>query len=326
MQQYSRDIVEDYGPSTVELAQMDIDDSNIGYLQVDGKDMLFPVLDLKKFDSNCNYYLLIERLKKYPITMIDILYTYGEISFEDDNFRKKFLEQYDRKHINFLTMKNLGIMVRPENRRDLNSFAKAIKLSIEDSIGDKICLTSINQNNKFKVEEKQETERKDSILLDTAKILYRCLGGVVKKESPIVKEVEYSLIKGAFFLKNGEILINGVETSRYLTMFKTQSRLNENQLTLKNNELSDIRSVYITGVRDYSLMSNPDYYKKFGKIVLLSNILEALYAVNINGIPNFAYVGELDMKDERIKVNLNIEKYFNEMNELLFPSRNGDGR
>ena len=326
MQQYFRDIVENYGPSTVELAQMDIGDSNIGHLKVDGKDMLFPVLDLKKFDSNCNCYLLIERLKKYPITMIDLVYTYGEISFENDIFRRRFLEQYDRKHINSLTMRNSGIMVKPEDRQNLNSFTKAIKLSVEDSIGDKICLTTIKKNDKFEVEDEQKNVRKDSILLDTAKILYRCLGGVVKPKSPIVKEYEYSLMKGAFFLKNGEILINGVETSKYLTMFKTQARLDENQFTLNNNELADIRSIYITGVNDYSLMSNPDYYKKFGEIILLSNILEAFYSININGVPNFAYAGEFDIKDERIKVNLDIEKYFNKMNELLFLSRNEAGR
>ena len=254
--------------------------------------------------------------------MIDLVYTYGEVSFEDDNFRKSFLEQYDRKNINSLTMRNFGIMVKPQNRYNLNSFTKAIKLSAEDSIEDKICLTSIKKNDK--VEDEQKNVHKDSTLVNTAKILYRCLGGKVKKKSPIVKEYEYSLMKGAFFLKNGEILINGVESSKYLTMFKTQTKLDENQITLKNNELADIRSIYITGVNDYSLISNPDYYKKFGEIILLSNILESLYAVNVNGVPNFAYAGQFDMKDERIKVNLDIEKYFNKMNELLFKFKSID--
>ena len=42
MQQYFRDINENYGPSTVELAKMNID-GNIGYLEVDGKNILFPL-------------------------------------------------------------------------------------------------------------------------------------------------------------------------------------------------------------------------------------------------------------------------------------------
>ena len=328
MQQYPKNNIEGYGLSMVELVELNPSDDSLTTLNVDGCNVLLPVLNLKKYNSNCHCYALIERLKEYRITMVDLLYTYQEMDFDNDFLREEFLHKYDRKKINYLTTRSPGIIVQPKNNENARDFLNAINSALEDSVGNKICLFNMKQENKYKVEEEvEEKKRESSALMDCIKIWYLCLGGTIEsKKSTVTKNMEHLLTKSAIFLKNGEAIINGTQASKYLTLYKTQSILNENEESLSNDELKNLMSVYITGVNDYSLINSKDYLKKFGEIILSSYILEALFAVNVEGIPNFAYAGQFDIRDERLKVNLDVEKYFNKMNELLFLSRDEDGR
>lgn len=322
MQEYFRNVKENYGSSTVELVEVEMSNENLTCLNIDGIKVLLPVLNLREYDSNCRCYAFIERLKNEKITMVDLLYTYYELPFDNKNFREKFLREYTRTNINLFTMRSPGIIVNPNNSSDKESFSNAIKLAIQASVGNKVFMGNSEAKESTQVEEKIQSPQPNSLVLQFLRSLYESMGGKLgKKDNHKIKNIDYFLSKSIIFIKSGEVITDGIQTGKYLTSFITKSLKTENSLDVEENLIKDMMSVYITGIDDYLLSSNPSYCERIRDIILSSNILEALYFVNPKKLPRFAYAGKIDFEKKLLTVNLGIEKYFNNINELLFNFR-----
>ena len=244
MKEYPRITMENYGASTVELIELDMSNKDLTNLYIDGKKILMPILNLSDYDSNCHCYAFIERLKKYSITMIDLLYTYNEIAFDNEIFREDFLREYTRSNINLCTMSSPGIIVNPNSNRDKNCFWNAIRLSIENSVDNNIVLASTKTIEKVEVEEEPKKVKEDNVVLQFMKILYKSMGGTLRKiELPKKKYMDCVLEKNAIFIKSGEIITNNIQTGKYLSKFVTRSVVDENSTCLENNMLKNIKFI-----------------------------------------------------------------------------------
>ena len=322
MQEYFRNVKENYGPSTVELVEVEMSNENLTCLNIDGIKVLLPVLNLREYDSNCRCYAFIERLKNEKITMVDLLYTYCELPFDNKNFREEFLREYTRTNINLFTMRSPGIIANPNNSSDRESFSNAIKLAIQASARNKIFMVNSEKKDSTQVEEKIQNPQPNSVVIQFLRSLYKSMGGKLEKENNHkMKNIDYFLSKAIIFIKSGEIITDGIQTGKYLTSFITQLLKAENLLGIEENLIKDMMSVYITGIDDRLLSSNPSYCERIGNIILSSNILEALYFVNPQKLPRFAYAGKIDSERKLLTVNLGIENYFNNINELLLNFR-----
>ena len=324
MPQYQRYKNENYGPSTIELIEVDMSKEYVN-INIDGTEVFLPVLNLQKYDSNCKCYVIVEKLKNYPIKMLDILYTYKDIFFDDENFRKKFFSKFNRININCSCMKFPGIMFVPEDFKDANVFKNTVVLAAKDAVTNKIC---ISQN---KLEEQVEIKtypdpnkvKKDGMILSFIKDFYEIMfeTKISRPTDPKIKKVNCSINKESIFMKSGSIIINGIETSKYLTSFQTESILPPDE---EYGIIKNMMAIYITGVDDYKLLNDEEYNRSFGDVILNSHILETSYAINQDNLPIFDYAGEYSYLDKKLLVNRNIEKYFDKMNELIINDRQND--
>ena len=272
------------------------------------------MLNLKKYDSNCHCYAIIERLKMKPITMVDLLYSYQEISLDNPMVRDNFMKNFTRKNINLTNMKSPGTMFIPSSREEKKLFVEAMKKSVEENVGRKIFIASRDKTEKVEIKKYPDPNK---VVPDEA------ISGekVLRPTDPVITNVNYSIVKDLIFMKNGAIITGSEQSGKYWTNYRTQTFTDKNVDEIETGTLKDMMSVYITGVDDNMMMKNPEYFKKFEKTILSSHMLEALSYVNQAKLPVFAYCGEFNKNDERMMENLSVEKYIEQMNKALFLNR-----
>lgn len=306
---YPRKEQEKYGESTVELVEINMSDNTYETLDVDGKNVILPVLNLKKYDPNYHCYMFIERLKSQPITMVDLLYSYKEIDFDDENTRNSFLETFSRDHINLVSMKWPGMIAIPNDNSVRESFIKTMKSALQDSIGNKLVMVKGKKREQISVEKAKKEE--ETITPDTIRrMIHEFLGGAPEEDGPQI--INLSLKQEAIFIKTGEIIIRGIQNSKYLVNYRNQTKIDNGKDTLK-----DMLAVYITGMDDVALTTDSEYCKKFGKTILSSYMLETLSSINVNKLPRFEYIGSYNQQLEKIEANIQIESRFDKLNEIM---------
>ena len=330
MMQYVRPEMENYGLSTVELVELDMSDNPLNVINVDGKEVYLPVLNLKKYGNDYHCYAFIERMKQRPVTMVDLLYSYKPISFDDPDFRDKFLREFSRTQINRSTMNLPGIFYGDKKDSQANAFKGAVKSAVSDAYKTKIFTAKNSIESQLEIEKPRDPSKinDDNLLLEMARTLYEMITftKIKRPSDPIIKKVDFSILKDLMFMKNGEIIIRGSSISKYFSMFRTQSITSEHVDEIPEGTMLNRFSFYINGVDDRKLSSDQNYLQSFENTILQSHILEALSVVNSNRLPNFLYAGNFNNREGRIEVNEAISKYFINLNELMFLAKNKDER
>lgn len=327
MSEFKRPIEEDYGPSSVRIEKLNME-NGFDTVDVNGVRVMLPVLNMKKYNPNVECYAFIERIYGYSMTMVDVLYAYTDISakFEnDEKFRREFLSTYNRKYINSNNLKSPALIMVPKREYIAGPFANALKLALQDSAGAQILAFRNESQEKIQIELPPQpgTVKEDGIVLEFIKDFYEAISRTrVKRPTDLkVQNVTCSVLKEAMIMKSGATIVDSEQVSKYFTTFQTKIDTNEKK------DVKDSLAVHIAGIDETLLTSSLDYRKKFGDVLLTSNILEALSYSNGSKLPIMALAGRYSEETNRIVVDKQIEKQFNKINELLVPTRpSDDGR
>ena len=224
-------------------------------------------------------------------------------------------------------------MFIPSTQAEKKAFSDAMKKAVEECVGKKIFMARNDNTENVEIKRYPDPDKvkQDGIVLEFIKDFYELISGekVLRPTDPVIKNIKYSVIKDLLFIKSGEIITEKTQTGKYWTNYRTEAFTDKKTNELETGIVKDKMAVYFSGVDDTKLMTNPDYFKQFEKIVLSSHILEALSAINQRMLPVFAYGGEVSVDSKQMVENMKVEKYMNKMNEaILLPrSRNsGDYR
>ena len=311
-----------YGPSGIRLEKLDMT-SGFGKVRLKGKEFTFPLLNLKKYDSECECYALIERMYCYPIVMVDIMYSYKDIlpKFEsDEEFRNNFLSIYSRKFINIASQSSPALMLAPKkNKIEIKPFIDASQKAFIDATQEGRVYRFYkkvegNLEEEVPVETREDMGNFEEFLMDILEVLTNT--NFPKKVEK--RKVNFSLIKNAVLMKSGATIIGTEEVSKYFTTFQTEVDMDDVQVA-KNSI-----SINISGVDDNLLLSSQEYLRRFGEDLLDSNVLEVFSYLNSTRLPKLSYVGQYNENEHKVQVNKRLEKYFNQMNDFFVPQRPED--
>lgn len=324
MSEFRRPIQESYGPSTVRIEKLDMEQS-FSTVNVNGTNVILPMLNLKKYNSDAECYAFIERLYGQPMIMVDVLYIYKDISdrFENDEiFRNDFLNKFNRKYINTSNLMSPALTMSSQEIDVARPFADALKSSLQEAIGSQIfgLRKESKKNMEIETPTSSKKTKKDGIVFEFIKDFYEVISGSKVKKSTASKKqtVTYSMIKEAFFMKSGALIIDSEEISKFFTTFQTQINLGDDQ------QVKNALAIYISGLDSFLLRTSSDYRNKFGRVLLDSNLLEALSYFNLSKFPRLAYGGQYNEAKSKMDVNKHFEKYFDLINEMLVPTRSAD--
>ena len=330
MSEFKRIEIEPYGPSSVSLQRLDMTKSYQS-VNVDGVRVCLPILNLKKYDQDAECYAFIERLQNNQTVIVDILYAYKDILYEfenDESFRREFLKTYNRRYINTYVLMNPVLSMVPKVGSEARTFADAFKRVVDDAIENQMLMMFAKrekQDLEIEILKDPSTIKRDSLFMEAVKDLYEAMSlGLVKIKRPTDPDIEHVkgfMSKEAIMIKSGAMIVNGQEIPRYFATFQTQLKLQEVQI------VKDSLAIYLSGVDEQLLVSSPEYRADFGNTILNSNLLETVSSLNANKLPSMSYVGEYNPIQKRIDVNKPYERRFDELNQLLVPSRPaGEGR
>ena len=306
MADFPRPKKEDYGPSRVRLEKLDMT-KGFCRMDINGTEIVLPVLNLRKYHPGAECYAFVETLQDYPITLVDILYSYQDILYRfenDERFRREFLNVFRRRQINISSHISPALTVVP-NRSDVaKDFADALKLALQDALG-----TQIVGCSRTKTEDKEITEPppkgyEEGIVMEFIKDFYEIISNKKVKRStdPIKRKVTYSLKKEAILMKSGVAVIESEE----FQMAK------------------DSLAIYVSGINEELLMTSPEYLDEFETTLLESNVLEAFAYLNPKKLPKMNYSGRYDEPKHKLVIYKKIEAYFDKLNQKLLPHKNDD--
>lgn len=310
-----------YGKSKIWIEELD---NNIIF---NGQKIWIPTLDISKYYSGARVYAFIEELEERPVTLIDVLYSYGDIlpSLEnDDNFLDSFLDRFCRRNINIQTYKTPGLIMAPPNQTSQRSFADAIKLSLQDAVS-----TSKFPLVEHYMEEEQEVNddsydyknaKEDGIAMEFIKDFYEIISGtkIRRPTEPKKKKIKESISRRAVIMKIGSTIINGENVGKYCFAYNTSVQ-----------NLTTVITMQIAGLDDEAVLSEKpmtgERLKRFGDTIFESNILETFIYINSDKKPINLFAGKYNEQSARLEVNRSLEQNFDKLNELLYPTRTDKG-
>lgn len=322
MATFTKQGIENYGKSKVELKKLDMEKPD-DPIEINGYYVKLPALNLKKYNQNAECYAFVEKLEDSPIVMADLIYSQGDIlsKFENDSrFRNQFLTAYNRKMINKLYSRYPALVVVPANKSDSKIFADSFKDAIQDSAGKQSLFLQKQYQGKKEIEVKPDPNKvvQDGIAMEFVKDFYEILSGtkIRRPDDVIKKKVDVSMIKQAFLLKSGTMMIGSEEVSKYFTAFCTDMNLKESQRVRAN------LAFYISGIDSEKLKKSSTYFSGvenaiLGKELNKANILEVMAALDRNRPGLLNYAGAYKDKENRIVPDTRIEGYIDEINDRL---------
>jgi len=320
MAEFPRPQKEDYGPSSVRLEKLDMT-KEFCRMDINGTEIVLPVLNLRKYNQGAECYAFVETLQNYPITLVDILYSYQDILYRfenDERFRREFLNVFRRRQINISSHISPALTVIP-NRADVaNDFAIALKSALQDALGTQIVGFSRTQTKDKEIEELPPEGFEEGIVMEFIKDFYEIISGKKVKRStdPIKRTVTYSLKKEAILMKSGVAVIESEVVDKYFTTFRAEIKAEESQMA------KDSLSIYVSGIDEELLMTSPEYLDEFETTLLESNVLEAFAYLNPKKLPKMNYSGRYNESKHKLVIYKKIENYFDELNRRLLPQKN----
>ena len=326
MPEFKRTNQESYGISTIRLEKLDMT-KGFEELEINGIKIVLPVLNLKNYSSTPECYAFIERFYSYPIIMVDVLYTSSDISdlFEkDEDFRTDFSKKFSRRNITSQNLKSSALTFLFNG--DEVDFGNAFKLALQDSVGTQIWRSSNRVSEEVKIKDAQASQevKEDPLIVEFIKDFYEAISKTKIRRLTDIKEKEktviYSMAKEAIFMKSGATIIGFEEVSKYFVGYQTVVK------TEKTKQIKDRLSIHISGVDERALVSSEKYRNSFGEVLLESNLLEVLSSINPSRLPILAYAGQYNEEKNKMDVNRRLERYFDEINEVLLCGRASDGR
>lgn len=322
MPEFERTNQEAYGKSSVRLERLDMA-NQFNTIVINEKNITLPTLNLKKYYAGAEAYALIETLHDYPMTMVDVLYTPKDIlgEFENDKmFREDFLHVFSRVNNNVSNRIAPALTLLPKTYHIAKAFSDALKSALSDAVKNQILIFSktTEEDIEERLDGNEKNQKEDGIVLEFLKTFYDAISGNIGK-SPLPPERKtYILTKMAILMKSGAMIIGSEEIAKYFSTF---------QMAVDSQEQKSIRdsiAIHFSGINEELLMSSPTYCKKFGDILLSSNILEVFSYYNIGKPPKMRYGGQYNEELKRIEVNRETEGYFDRINELMDTMRDKD--
>lgn len=325
MAEFIKDEKENYGESSIRIEQIPTNEGKVN-IDVDGKDVcLFPA-PIHKFASGIHCYALVEKIKNFPVTMIDIVY--GNIDVDrmdsDSDYRKKVLEMLSRENIERITRDRLGVLFPVENfgTNDyiITDLVKALltvkeKLFIstcEDLI--KIKRSMFDDNKPKKTKEPKKAPSYWELLKQYFKNGRIDDGDIQIDENQQNQPEEYDNVtrfKRLLFFPTGATIVNGDICSKF-TFLLERTKINSQSSKKDGTMLGD---TFLASNINLSDLYNSDYKRaQFAKLVVESQMLEALKLLRTNRGAYFTYAG--DFAEDRFVVNPVISKILNELNKL----------
>lgn len=333
-------IKEPYGTSTIQLVEVEMTEDPLTEIKAGNTRVLLNVLNLKKYDPNCHCYALIETLKMQLVTMVDLIYSYGELNADSLTGAQKegFFRGITRSNINSVTARFPGMLYQPQDPNQVEPFKRAILSAFKDAntSNNKSLIIGYRseKKRKKKVRPSADEIRDDGFLVELMKTFYESITlSKVKRPTDLVeKTVSKTTRKRALLSKCGSIITAGVESGKYFTTFGTNYKRKEDGVAPNNISFVDYYSLYVSGVDDERLVVDSDYKEKFGMVFLKSDILETLLAAGrprLSSHPRLLYGGEYNEDDERMELGEDVGETIKKLNDAMFPKnkeKSGEGR
>lgn len=327
---YYRSIPEAYGPSVIWLNPLQPGDNVI---KVNNQDVWLPVLDIEKYYPGAKCYALIEKLDNFPVAMVDVLYSYQDLSpmLEKDKFLEDFLRGFTRAKINALNLKSPALTVSPADRTEAERFALAREQALRERLGtDIVCLTSV-VHEEMEVENKEQAKvevKPDNIIIDFIKSFYEAISRkpIKRPSTKKTKTVDASLLRELRMMKSGATVVPGAAIGKYFTSYYVEMQIGD-----EVNDINDELGIHFESIDDQMLISQePEEIarrERFRDILFDSTILETYMEIFADKKPKLIFAGAYNERAGRMQVDKRVANYFNELNELIVPTRpSGDGR
>lgn len=326
MSEFTRPVQENYGPSTVRLEKLDMT-KGYGTVTVNGIEVILPLLNVKKYDADSECYAFIEQLTTGQIAMVDVLYTYKDIEdkFEHDpNFRRSFLNFFERKQINSTNIVSPVLTMTPRRENTAILFSNAVREAVQDGVGRQLHVVSRRTEEDFDIEIPKDPNsvKEDGLILEFIKDFYEIISRtkVKRPTDPEKRTVTYTMSKEAILMKSGATIFGNEEIPRFFANFRTEISSDEIQ------NAKDSLAIHISGIDQERLMTSPEYFQYFTGVLLESNVLEAFAYANGERVPKLVFAGKYNEEEERMEVDRKNERRFNEINGKLIPTKSDDGR
>lgn len=317
---------EKYGASTIWFERLHAGNNIIN---VEGKNVVLPCLNLSAYYPGAEAYAFIEKIDNKPIIMIDVLYTYEDITQKlesDGNYLEDFLLHFSRIKINMDGYNSPALVVPPKDRTKKVNFTNAMKKAIEEERGKSIIeiVSATKEIIDLPDEEKRSQnvkENQDNIMLELARCFYDAVSLKPIKNSSDEKKVKRVLerlyLKKGILLKSGAMIIFDKVIGKYYVKYSSEIKEKND-----NSKVEDTLSIYIENVDDYSLQNNGESRKTFGEVLFSSNILETFSYLNANRNPTFMFSGKYNESIKRLELSKEVDRQFDMLNDLLVPRNN----
>lgn len=320
---YYRQRPDVHGNSKIFLVELD---GTSVVCNINGKEIYFPLLDLKKYYSNARTYMVIEKFEQKSMIMMDILYATEDVEQRlntDNTYLNEFLKGFTRENINNDIQKVPGLIVAPTNSNEKRKFLDALKNALQDAYCDRKFPEMYHT-----IEEEQEVidenydyqnAKPDGIALEFVKDFYEIISRtkIRRPTEPKMKKIKQSLSRKVTVIKTGAIIMDDDVIGKY------------NMLYVSNvKDILDSISICLTGLDDERIFSDEsgERLKRFGDALFESNILETFMYVNAEQKPIYMFAGRYNEQEGRLEVDKKIDKEFDKLNNEINKIRPDDGR
>lgn len=324
---YYRSIPEAYGRSVIWLEPLQ-PGKNI--IKVNNQDVWLPVLDMESYYPGTKYYAFVEKLDNFPVALVDIIYSYRDLPslLEDDRNLEEFLRGYTRTNINRVNLRTMALTVTPSDQAEKEKFLRASQQVLQDNLGTGIVCANSIIHEEMEVENKEQAKvqvKQDNIIMDFIKSFYEAVSRkpIKRPSTKKTQTVEASLYRELRMIKSGAMVVPGKEVGKYFTGYYLEMQIGDDVQDIK-----DALGIHIESLDDKMLVSQePEEVtrrEKFRDVLFDSTLLETYMELFADKKPMMIFAGEYNESAGKMQVDKRVSNYFNELNELIVPTRPSD--